>query len=458
MNRRIAFLPAAIALLLAGCDGPDLDGTGLVEITEHVYAFVAPGPSTGEGLGANSGFVVGSDGVLVVDARQTPALGRELLEAVRSVTDAPVRYLVYTHYHPDHTWGASVFEGALVLACPGTGSLLEFYSPRYLEHYRRNAPRVFDLVSGVKVVPPDSTVKDGDAIDLGGVEVVLGCVGPAHTAGDCLVTVPEERVLFSGGLAANGYHLNLGDPGVNPEHWLEVLAGIDRGKYRYIVPGQGKVCGPEALDGAAGYIRDLLDICRGTIREGVPLERAVDEISIPGTADFEQANILPFNIQACYRRYVVDVVGPPFEIDPGEGFTVGDGGGSAKSGRVLWTGGGGRMEIEARWEPTARTEIITQDIRDYMEQYLRGRPALRMDVEGSRSMTIGGERALALHGAYREGPERVAVTTGFYTWVMMVRGGAVYSFRLRAGDGESAEVNRANLDTLESLLATVRFR
>ncbi len=461
MNRRIAFLPAAIGLLLAGCGGgPDLDRTGLVGISDHVYAFIAPGPSTEEGLGANSGFVVGSRGVLVVDARQTPALARELLEAVRSVTDAPVLYLVYTHYHPDHAWGASVFadEGALLLACPGTGDLLDFYSPRYLEYYRRSAPQIFDGMSEVRVEPPDSTVRDGETIDLGGIEVVLRCVGPAHTAGDCLVAVPRERVLFSGGLASNGYHPNLGDPDADPGNWLKVLEDIGREGPRYIVPGQGKVCGPGVLDATAGYITELLELCRGAIRQGVPFDRAVREISVPGTSGLEQANILPFNIQACYRRYVLDVVRPPFGIDLQRGFTVIDGGGSTKVGRVLWSGEGGRMEVEARWAPTTRSEIIPQDIRDYVERYLRERPSLRMDIEDSRSIPVGGERALALHGAYREGPDRVAVTTGFWAWAVLVREGTLYSFKLRAGDGESREVNDANLERLVSMLSTVEFR
>jgi glyoxylase-like metal-dependent hydrolase (beta-lactamase superfamily II) len=461
MNRKIAFSLPAIGLLLIGCSGgPDLDRTGLVGITEHVYAFIAPGPSTGEGLGANSGFVVGSRGVLVVDARQTPALANGLLEAVRSVTDAPVLYLVYTHYHPDHTWGASVFkdEGALLLACPETGRLLEFYSPRYLEYYRQSAPSVFDRMADVRIEPPDSTVRDGEAIELGGVEVVLRCVGPAHTAGDCLVTVPGERILFSGGLVSNGYHPNLGDPDADPGNWLEVLGRVGRERYRYIIPGQGKVCGPEALETVASYITNLLELCRRAIREGVPFDRAVREISVPATSDLEQANILPFNIQACYRREVLDIVRPPFRIDLQQGFAVIDGGGSTRAGRVLWTGEGGRMEIEARWEPTSRSEIITQDIRDYLERYLRGHSSMRMDVEGSRAIQVGGERALALHGAYREGPEEVAITTGFWAWVMFLREGAVYSFKLRAGDGESREINLANLERLESLLSTVEFR
>ena len=396
----VLVLTVAIALLFIQCGGgPDTGGTGLVRVSDHVYAFIAPGPSTEEGLGANAGFVVGSRGVLVVDARHTAGLARELLDAVRSVTDAPIRYLVYTHYHPDHSWGASLFadEGAVLLACPGTGRDLELYSPGYIEYYRQRSPHILEHLGEVRVEPPDSVIADGRAIDLGGVEVVLRCVGPAHTAGDCLVAIPGERVLFAGGVASCGYHPNLGDPGGDPENWLAVLEEIGEGGYRRIVPGQGRVCDPGALDAVSGYITSLRALCRDAIREGVPLSRAVGEISVPGSSGFEQENILSFNIQACYRREILAVVQPPFGIDAPPDFTVDDGGGSAKAGRLLLTGGGGRMEIEARWEPTARSEIITQDISDYLERYLGGNPSIRMEAEGTKRVPVAGDRLSLIH-------------------------------------------------------------
>ncbi len=460
MNRLFPAVLTVVALLFIGCGGPDLDRTGLVRVTDHAYAYIAPGPSTEEGLGANAGFVAGSRGVLVVDARHTPEMARELLDAVRSVTDAPILYLVYTHYHPDHSWGASIFkdEGALLLACPGTGKLLERYSPAYLEYYRQRAPRIYERLEGVEVMPPDSTVRDGLTIDLGGVEVVLRCVGPAHTAGDCLVTIPGERVLFAGGIVSNGYHPNLGDPDADPESWLSVLEEIEDSGYRYIVPGQGRVCGPEAIDTVSGYLTGLLELCRESILKGVPLDRAVREITVPGTEGFEQANILPFNVQACYRREVLRVVRPPFLMDAPPELSVGDGGGSTKSGRVLWTGGGGRLEIEAQWEPTSRGEIITQDIRDHLARYAGTHPSMIMEPEETKRVRIDGERALALHGSYRAGSERGGISTGFWTWAMLVREGTVYSFKLRAGDGKSKEENLSNLGELEAILSTVEFR
>lgn len=460
MHGKHVIILAVIVLLGGGCGGgPDLDRTGLVRVTDHVYAFVAPGATTEDGLGANSGFVVGSDGVLVIDARHTPRLAGELLSSIRSVTNTPVLYLVYTHYHPDHTWGASLFsdEGALLLACPETGRLLEFYSPGYLEYYRRMRPLIFDSLKDLEVAPPDSIVEDGETIDLGGIEVVLRCVGPAHTAGDCLVTIPDERVLFAGGIVSNGYHPNLGDPDADVGNWLALLDMMEEEGYRHIVPGQGKVCGIEAFDSERDYITGLLELCRRAIRGGVPFDGAIEEISVPGTSGYEHANILPFNIQACYRREVLGIVQPPFGIDLPQGFTVVDGGGSTRNGRILWAGGVGRMEIEVSWEPTSRKEIIVQDIKDSLGRYLGERLSIGMEIDGSKRIPVGGEASLALYGSYRGGSEGIGASTGFWTWAMLVKNGRAYLFMLRAGDSESKESNRANLERLESFLTTVDF-
>ena len=116
------------------------------------------------------------------------------------------------------------------------------------------------------------------------------------------------------------------------------------------------------------------------------------------------------------------------------------------------------MEIEAQWEPTTGSEIITQDIKDHIGRYLSERLSLMMNVEGSKRIPVGVEPSLALHGTYRDGSERVGISTGFWTWAMLVKDGTVYLFKLRAGDGESRESNLENLGRLESFLTTIEFR
>ena len=148
------------ALLGIHCSKGDIpSGTGLVKVADNVYAFIAGGPSAAEGLGANSGFVVGRDAVMVIDSRQTPELAGTLYEAIRTVTDLPVKYVVNTHYHPDHTWGNSVFRdrGAVIIARPETRDAIEKYTPVYMEYYRDQKPETWR--SRVDFPEPDAPIR-----------------------------------------------------------------------------------------------------------------------------------------------------------------------------------------------------------------------------------------------------------------------------------------------------------
>ena len=150
MKRMFALcVVAALLAAVSSCGKKSVDGTGLVKLSKNVYAMIATGPTAVEGLGANAGFVVGRDAVLVIDTRYTPALANEFLGAIRSVTNAPIKYVVNTHYHPDHVWGNEVFkaQGAIIMARPETREALEKYSPAYLEFYRERSKDSAELLT-----------------------------------------------------------------------------------------------------------------------------------------------------------------------------------------------------------------------------------------------------------------------------------------------------------------------
>ena len=454
-------LSLALVLCIGGCSGRvDLDRTGLVKLTDHVYAFIAPGPEAEEGLGANSGFIVGGEAVLVVDSRYTPALARELLEAIRGVTDLPVKYLVNTHYHPDHTWGNSVFreEGARILSCPKTDKLIEKYSPAYLDHYRRRAPGIYELLKEVEIVLPDSILTEDISISLGGVSVRLECVGAAHTAGDCIVSVPGEGVLFTGGLLSNGYHPNLGDPGMDLGHWLSTLDRLETGGFRYIVPGQGKVGTADLLGEQKGYVTALRERCRKAIGEGVSLDRATREIAVPGTELYAQQNLLAFNIQAIYRSEVLEVVRPPFRFLVSQEYILSDGEGDTRSGSIHWVreSSRGRYEIEVQWQPTTRSEIIAQDLQDLLAEHLQSNKDLKMEIEGSKRVWIEDMNAPALYGDWRFGGG-LGSTSGSWEWIMGQKGRLLFTLRLSVSGGRSKEENLGGIEVLERLITTIQF-
>jgi glyoxylase-like metal-dependent hydrolase (beta-lactamase superfamily II) len=449
------------AFVVSGCGKKNPTATGLVKLTDRVYAMIASGPTAAEGLGANSGFVVGNDGVLAIDSRFTPQLAGGLLTAIRSVTSLPVKYVVNTHYHPDHAWGNMVFkaQGAVIVARPETRAALLKYSPVYLAFYQEHAPETYELIRNVQVVPPDTTFGDETEIDLGGVKVALRYFGPAHTAGDCVVIVPKDKVAFVGGLVSNGYHPNMGDPGADFDNWIATLEKLRAAKLAHIVPGQGKVCGAEELAIESRYIATLRNQCEQDIRKMVPLEQAVGSIDIPGAEGYLQPNLLPFNVQAVYRRDMARVVRPDFAIDLPEEFQIEDGGGNPRLGFIRWKAPlqEGSLEIDTQWKVTSSREVIAQDIADVVTRYART-GNVDMKIEGSKRIGVGGEKAIASYGSWSYKNVTGLPGRGLWTWTLVIRGDKIYSLRLSVDAGRDRKKALENMAYLEKLASTFRIK
>ena len=453
------FVLLPLAFACNGCQQKDVGGTGLVKLADRVYAMIANGPTAVEGLGANSGFIVGRNGVLVVDSRYTPALANDLLKAIRSVTDAPVTHVVNTHYHPDHVWGNAVFkaQGAVILACPGTREAIEKYSTAYLDYYRARSADTYELLRDVEVVAPDSVVNDNTEIDLGGVKVAFRCVGPAHTAGDCVVLVPKERIAFAGGLISNGYHPNMGDPGADFDNWIAALEKLADMRIRYIVPGQGAICREDALETEMKYIKELRLQCARSIIRMIPLQQAIASIAIPGAEGYLQPNILPFNVQAVYRHDIPAIVRPDFAFEMPADFQIVDGGGSASLGYIRWGGTmeEGTLEIEVQWKHTASREVIVQDIAEIVERYVEGQNRT-MNISGSKRIDLGGEQAIASYGTWSYKKDTRLPGGGVWTWALTARDGMLYSIRLAVEAGFDARKEKLGMMELERIASTFK--
>ncbi|MFN2431489.1 MAG: MBL fold metallo-hydrolase [Gemmatimonadota bacterium] len=245
-------------------------------LAEGVYAVPGDSGRGSEGR-ANAGFVVTGDGVLVVDALASPAQGRRLVAAVGSVTPLPIRWLVLTHHHPDHHFGAAVLRerGARVLAHPnrstlagedGEDTLLRAWSELVGEEEMRGF--AFADV-------PDVPVTADTAIETGGRRVELLFAGRAHTPGDVAVWLPGARVLFAGDLLIeDGVSMVAdGDSGVLLEA-LERLEGLGA---RTVVPGHGRISEdpPALFERTRHYVEGLRTRMRQALRTGESLNDVV---------------------------------------------------------------------------------------------------------------------------------------------------------------------------------------
>ncbi len=450
----------ASALFGIHCSKGDIKSTGLVRVADNVYAFIAAGPSADEGLGANSGFVVGDEAVLVVDSRQTPELAGQLYESIRSLTDLPVRYVINTHYHPDHTWGNSAFSdrGASIIARPETRDAIEKYTPIYMQYYRDEKPETWRRLMNVRMVLPDSLMDDRLRIDLGGIAVELYHLGAGHTAGDVFVFVPSARTVFAGGLVSNGYHVNMSDQGADFANWKAILGKLQGMGIERVVPGQGNVCGKEALARQVEYLDAMITAGKTAIRRMKTLSEAVKTVDIPSAAGYLQANMVPFNLQSIYRKYLFEVVDPDFRFDLPGAFAASDGGGDAQRGRLLWIlqNEDGYSELDVSWQPTSRAEVIRQDIHDAIADYLGADDQIDMNIKGSKKIVVGGLDALAVYGDWGYSRESKVVGSGLWTWAMIVDGGKVYSIRMSTNAGNILEKETGNMEILEKTATTFR--
>ena len=239
----------------------------LEEVAEGVFAYIQP---DGSWMINNTGFLVGRDGVSAIDACSTERRTRDLLTTIGGVTSAPVRTLVNTHHHPDHTAGNGLFTGATIVAHDNARQEMRMLG---LPH---NSGVWTDVDYGdLELALPFLTF--ADRLTLWADELrcdLLFCGGPAHTTNDVVVWLPERSVLFAGDLLFNG-----GTPFLLSGSVLgaiDVLEGfVAPLGARTIVPGHGPVGGPEMIDAVLGYLRFVRDVAREGHAAGVtPLELA----------------------------------------------------------------------------------------------------------------------------------------------------------------------------------------
>jgi cyclase len=253
------------------------------EVSDGVYAYIQP---DGSWYINNTGFLVGGGGVISIDACATQQRTRALLAAIASVTALPVRTLINTHHHGDHTYGNYLFGGATIVAHERCREgVLASGLPANLGVWT-------DVDWGIpELAPPFLTYADAVTVWSGDLKCDVRYVGmPAHTTNDSLIWLPERSVLFAGDLAFSG-----GTPFLlmgSVEGAIEVLEQVVRPLgAQTIVPGHGPVSGPGVIDEMLGYLRFVLDVARRGMAAGLsPLDaaRQADLIGYAGLLDSER--------------------------------------------------------------------------------------------------------------------------------------------------------------------------
>ena len=246
---------------------PELGPPELIEVADRVFAYIQP---DGTWYINNTGFVVGDESVISIDACSTEGRTRAYRDRIASVTPAPVTTLVNTHHHGDHTYGNFVFSPATIVAQENCRAEMLAYG------FPGNTG-IWEPVDWgeVKVAPPTLTFTDRVRLWSGDRPVEVSYVGQAaHTSNDSLVWLPEQEVLFCGDLLFNGGtpFLLMGSVRGAIDVLTSVMAPIPA---RVIVPGHGAPCDHGLIATVVGYLEFVLATAREGIEAGLaPLDLA----------------------------------------------------------------------------------------------------------------------------------------------------------------------------------------
>lgn len=278
VNRVFAMTPRRVSLLalLAILPGavPSLAQIGAVQNLAPGVYFHEGDPRLGT---CNNGWVVMDDYVVEIDANY-PVGARVVIPKVRATTSKPVRFVVDTHFHPDHSFGNKVWsdEGATIVA-------QEFV----LDELRRSGAAAWELsarvrpdVAGSRLSLPTLVYVDSMAFEDAQHRVELRWPGVAHTQGDTLVWLPKEKILFTGDVCVNGSYNYVHDSDIR--QWINALEQAKKLGAEKVCPGHGPLGGPEVIADQQAYFIEL----RHGVQELVDAGKSPTEIlaAAPGLA------------------------------------------------------------------------------------------------------------------------------------------------------------------------------
>ncbi|MGW2317447.1 MBL fold metallo-hydrolase [Streptomyces sp. NPDC001680] len=280
------------------------------EIGDGVYAYVQP---DGSWFLNNTGFITGRQSVIGIDTCATERRTRAFLDAISTVTRQPVRTLVNTHHHADHTFGNFLLPGATVVGHERTrAEVMAFGRPGNRGVWNDVDWGRFELA------PPFLTYTSDITLWADDLRCDVRYVGmPAHTTNDSVVHLPDSSVLFAGDLLFKG-----GTPFVmmgSLSGAIEVLEKVVRPLgAQTIVCGHGPVCGPEVIDDMLAYLRFVEDLARRAKDAGLTPLEAARETDLGPFAEQLDAERIVGNLHRAYAE--LDGAEPGARIDTGAAY------------------------------------------------------------------------------------------------------------------------------------------
>ena len=240
---------------------------------------------------SHNGAIILDDYVIMIDAGQEPASGKYVADALREITDKPIRYVIVSHYHDDHTMGLPYFrdEGAIIIGHTETARIIDELGERIIEQrLRLNAvdrPELHEILEGAELANVDASFETKMVIGQGEDRVEILYFGPARTTSDIFVYLPKEKIMFTGDAINRSVQpINYDFP--NIAQWTAAMdAATELGAELY-VPMHGAYFEEDTVREIIAYYTDLRVAVQSYIDRGVPLEQIQMELDLPEYNDF----------------------------------------------------------------------------------------------------------------------------------------------------------------------------
>lgn len=271
------------------------------EVGDGLYAFTAEGDP-------NSGVIIGDDSVMIIEAQATPRLANKVIECVRTVTDKPISHVVLTHYHAVRVLGASAYGAQQIIMSDKARSMVVERGQEDWDSEFQRFPRLFE---GHESIPgltwPTTTFNDKMTVYLGNRKVEIMHLGRAHTAGDAVIYVPDQNVMFTGDIVEYHSACYCGDG--HFADWGPTLDAIKAYNVDAIAPGRGDaLVGEKMVNAAIENTRDFVASTYKPVQKiaarGGSLKEAWDAVRAecdPKFADYAiYEHCLPFNVARAY--------------------------------------------------------------------------------------------------------------------------------------------------------------
>jgi cyclase len=287
----VSFFAAGFAL------AQDL-GPQIRKLEDGVYVYV------GKNFNSNCGIVLTREGVVLIDSGHNATDSRAILEAVKKLTPLPVRFLIDTEPHPDHTTGHFVFSPPVaIIAAEGAGDSMrsrERGEPDRIQKLAATSPEMRAALEGYRFVTPDIEYRQKMTLKVGERTFELMYLKGVHSESDTAVWLPKERVLFSAaGIIVN--QINNLRPIVSIPDVLAAAKTMKSLAPLHVVPGHGMPGTVKIFEDSEKYYALLLERVGRLAREGKSLDQIKKEVRMPEYEHWAAQERFPTNVEAAYR-------------------------------------------------------------------------------------------------------------------------------------------------------------